>query len=901
MAQYDITSPDGQKFRVTAPDDASQEQVMAYAKNNFKMASAPSPINKAYDALDPIEGMGALDKFLAGAGKAVADVGRSAGQGVRWLSPALADAVGAPTQADIDEAQARDKALMNTGAGMAGNIGANIGMAFIPGTGQLGAAKKINDLWKAGGAASRLAALGGAAGMGAAQNVVMNPRSSDDTLGGQLGMGAAMGAGGQLVGPAIAGGIQLGRNIRAGSMGTAGGVLADFARVDPAELSRLIRAGNRELVPGSAPTTVQVTQNQGLATLKNAIRGMNPNGFAGVDAQQNAARLAALNDIAPGASGRKAIDAAENAGDVLAQEAALHRDTLKGLIRDQYNHPSLSTASIALPDQGAATAVLNKFYPGQALAADEAGRSLAAFAKRLDSGEPIPVKEFDALRKIAGNKAADLRDTDRTAAAAWGALKGLFNDAEGQAIAKSGNKFAVTGQGPWGPQFGNLAGDPENAIAHLLRMGQGSVPSAANNQFAGPIELVAGPAGRVGPSPFGLVRVEQQGRDDALRALPDLLQDGSWYSRLQASKNGLQPKDGEKNWSYLGNGDMEAFMRQDFNGASTRPWPHSVYPVNPQNKLPIEGAYSSRGDPFTHSPQTPNATTGAFSLSDIEAAFKAFDQSMQPPVPLRDPRQYVGGLLAPDQAQHLQAGRQMHGELIDRFDTGPANLLWKTGSDGAPRLQGAEAIKAFVNGKDSQAADIAQLRKMVLDRGPTMQAAKGYALSDLIHSATDAQGQLLPSKFVGKNSWTDLRSAMLKGLLDSGERAQLGNVSDDLQRAAAADALERVRGQPNSAEKLKAYGLLNDTPVTDAAISAISRIPYGGGVVAGLLSTGLTASKEAIKHLRLKDVPGTLIDPMRALKALQVQQALMQKTMLQRGLLSEYVQPAFVPALTSGD
>jgi hypothetical protein len=41
MAQYDITSPDGQKFRVTAPDDATQEQVMAYAQKNFKLAATP--------------------------------------------------------------------------------------------------------------------------------------------------------------------------------------------------------------------------------------------------------------------------------------------------------------------------------------------------------------------------------------------------------------------------------------------------------------------------------------------------------------------------------------------------------------------------------------------------------------------------------------------------------------------------------------------------------------------------------------------------------------------------------------------------------------------------------------------------------------------------------------------
>ena len=41
MASYNITSPDGQKYTINAPDDASQEDVMAYAQKSFKMAKAP--------------------------------------------------------------------------------------------------------------------------------------------------------------------------------------------------------------------------------------------------------------------------------------------------------------------------------------------------------------------------------------------------------------------------------------------------------------------------------------------------------------------------------------------------------------------------------------------------------------------------------------------------------------------------------------------------------------------------------------------------------------------------------------------------------------------------------------------------------------------------------------------
>ncbi len=878
------------------PDGMATGDIEAAIKKNFLSIPKAKPAPRStLKAPDPTEGMGALDKFLAGAGKGVADLGRSVGQGVRYLSPGLADAVGAPTQADIDEAQRLDAPLMATGAGMAGNIGGNIAMALVPGTGQLGAAKKINDLWKAGGAASRLGAVGGAAGMGAAQNAVFNPRGSDDSLGGQLGMGAAMGAAGQVVGPLLADGVQGVRGIKAGSLGTAGKTLSDFAGVDPATLTAMIKAGNRQLVPGSAPTTVQATQNAGLARLKAAMGSMYPNNFAGVDAQQNAARIAALDKIAPGAKGRTAIDAAENAGDILGQEAALHRDTFKGLVRDQYNHPSLDTAAIALPDKGAAMAVLSKFYPGQALGADDQARALAAFAKRLDSGEPIPIKEFDALRKIASNKAADLKDTDRTAAAAWGSLKGLFNDAEGAAIAKSGDKFKVTGQGPWGDQFGNLAGDPENAIAHLLRMGQGSVPGAATHPLAGAIDLAAGLPKGVGGT--GVLHVDAHGREESLRRIPQLLTDGTPYGRLEG-KN-LAPKAGDKGQFFLGDGEFEAVVRNYFNlpnnaGKANVTWSPTAYKIKAGNEIAPEASKGAHraGAEAGRDIVLPASDAGLM-LPDIEAAFKSFDQSLQPPVALRDPRQYVGGLLAPDQAQHLQAGRQLHGELQDRFNTGPASLLTRTGSDGAPRLQGAERIKAFVNSKDSQGADIAQLRKMVLDRGPTMQAAKGYALSDLMQSATDAQGLLSPAKF---GNWTDRRSVMLKGLLDTGEQAALSNVNQDLQRAAAADALERVKGQSNTAEKLTSIGLL-DSGLTDMAMKVLTRLPVAGGY----LGVGLDGSKEAIKRWKYKDLPSALIDLEQALKALRVQKALTQQNMLQRGLLSPLIQQGMVPAVTSGD
>ena len=39
MAKYIITSPEGTTFEITAPDDATEQEVLDYAKSNFSKAS----------------------------------------------------------------------------------------------------------------------------------------------------------------------------------------------------------------------------------------------------------------------------------------------------------------------------------------------------------------------------------------------------------------------------------------------------------------------------------------------------------------------------------------------------------------------------------------------------------------------------------------------------------------------------------------------------------------------------------------------------------------------------------------------------------------------------------------------------------------------------------------------
>jgi hypothetical protein len=112
----------------------------------------------------------------------------------------------AALEKEAADVKARDAAMMDTGAGMAGNVMGNIGMALLPG-GVLKAASKvlpmIPGLASAGTALLAPKTLGGAAALGAATGVVQPATSNEDRvtnaviggIGGSAGNLAAQGIG----------------------------------------------------------------------------------------------------------------------------------------------------------------------------------------------------------------------------------------------------------------------------------------------------------------------------------------------------------------------------------------------------------------------------------------------------------------------------------------------------------------------------------------------------------------------------------------------------------------------------------------------------------------------------------------------------------------------------------
>jgi hypothetical protein len=204
MPTFEITSPDGRRFQINAPDGASQNDVLAYAKANMPAQSQ----RPAQADFDPTEGMSTFDKYAAGVGKSVSDLGLRARQLGSYVGIGDPQAI----QQEIDQAQQRDRPLMNTGAGMAGDLTGQIATSLLPGAAALRAGRALSSIPTlaragealiAGGSAMQAPkTLGQAAAVGAGLGA-MAPVTSDDSTMRNMVVGALGGAAGNVLPRAV--------------------------------------------------------------------------------------------------------------------------------------------------------------------------------------------------------------------------------------------------------------------------------------------------------------------------------------------------------------------------------------------------------------------------------------------------------------------------------------------------------------------------------------------------------------------------------------------------------------------------------------------------------------------------------------------------------------------------
>jgi hypothetical protein len=211
-----------------------------------------------------------VDRGLAGAGKAMADLGRGVGQ-----------MVGAVSRPDIEDARKLDAPLMATTAGQVGNILGNVGMmaptALIPGANT----------------------VTGGATIGAMTGLIQPSTSTNETL---FNVGLGGGAGGAV--PLLVRGYQAAKAAaepfhQAGRDRIVGRALNMAAGGDAGVEARLRSAASQ--VPGVMPTVGEAAQNPGIAALQRTATATDPTVLHAFEQRMlanNDARIEALKAIA---------------------------------------------------------------------------------------------------------------------------------------------------------------------------------------------------------------------------------------------------------------------------------------------------------------------------------------------------------------------------------------------------------------------------------------------------------------------------------------------------------------------------------------------------------------------------------------------------------------------------
>lgn len=242
---------------------------------------------------DPTEGMSFGQKFAAGAGKALSDAGSGLAQfGTEAAKELLGDRTGLTggvaqdslgrtiegQRQETAETRRIDAPLMDTGAGLAGNITGNVGMLVAPGGALKGAASvpqfaRAAPALNAGASALLPTTIPGAAASGAALGAIQ-PSESGLERAGNIALGTVGGTAGaaipRVAGAAIRGVRNLSPSFTAGQQGRqAAEVIEQFA--DNPDSVRAALQRNNIIVPGSLPTTAEATEDVGLFGLQQYL------------------------------------------------------------------------------------------------------------------------------------------------------------------------------------------------------------------------------------------------------------------------------------------------------------------------------------------------------------------------------------------------------------------------------------------------------------------------------------------------------------------------------------------------------------------------------------------------------------------------------------------------------
>lgn len=457
MPRFEITSPDGKRYEITAPEGATQEQAIAYVREQIIPSPQQTQRNRSEQAqadsllYSPTVGMGTGERLAAGAGKAVVDAARGAGQ-----------LAGVVSNEDVRESRALDKPLMDTPAGFAGNLAGNVVMSLAPGGALKGASVASRALSAPQRVTEALSATGGA---------LMAPTTfkGSAALGGGMGLAQPAENATERVSNALMG---------SGTLTAAQAIPRALGRVaapkTPADVRALVDEGV-QLTPGQIMGGASRRVEEGLTSLPvlgDAIKAAQRRGIESFDTVAINRSLEPIGQTLPkGLKGHEAVAHAQQAlGD--AYEALLPKmkgDLNRGLSQElatirQMGVDGLPEAQAGQLSRIIANEVEKRFTP-QGLASGETLKNieskLGKLAKDFKRSENYDVRTMGdaveetqaALRRMVenvnpgyGKELAAVNEgyanfkRVQKAAGAIGAKDGVFTPAQLQSAVKAGDK-----------------------------------------------------------------------------------------------------------------------------------------------------------------------------------------------------------------------------------------------------------------------------------------------------------------------------------------------------------------------------------------------------------------------------------------------------------------------------
>lgn len=680
------------------------------------------------------------------------------------------------------------------------------------------------------------------------------------------------------------------------------------AATNPDEAIAALDTAPKTIVPGSSPTTFQLTGDTGLGNLERSVATQSPEAFIARRAEQNAARLDALNDIqAEGhpeaVSGffRSQLDdldkttqalhdtAAENArgatsglggGDAAAlgeqaRTALQNRlDDVRAQERTLWNavDPENNLQTVSSPIKQAVSRIYGDMGPETKLGMAPIESQIANVVSQY--GQTLPFQRLIDLRSAVSQAMRDVRSPlspNQPAYARLTQLRGAIEDSISDSVAqKAAQEQQAVATGAMQPQDSLMARfAAERQKWYDDRAVEGSRASSGNNAGRGPTSFsrASGAEGQAGGGPGG-----NQGGEN-LSGQP--LLDEEAAGRLKAATAATA----ERKQTFGAKPVSQILQRP----GSTQPFTMPSAGVTSS----IWKAGNAGGDSVRSTLKAVNKSADAVSAVQNMAAQslrdKAADGVITPKILDAWKKQHSSALTALEEASPgtmakfenaAKAGDYLERVAADRKDA--LDAYQKSAAGKVLKVEDPADVVKTIGSVFDRKDSVAQMKNLVKEASKDPDAMTGlrkavveYMQNKLVSNteAGTSGRNLIKSDafqtFLGKN-YTALRQ-----LFGDEELGTMRAIAQDLKRANRSISSSKLPGQSNTAQDLSAVTAHNLkesllTKIITHAIGGGAGFLGGGlyGTAAGIVGTHLLAGMREAGIRNIEDlVRNAMLDP----------------------------------------